>query len=92
MSVAVRVEGKTVRGEVAIPVQPGTKAATRDRALDALLALPLADAVDELGVVLAAAPHAYAFPQPGKDAEGRTRFLIQGRIEGDRLLPERPVP
>jgi hypothetical protein len=89
--VRVAVEGRTVVGEVAMAIAPGTKAAKRDRALDALLATPLHDAANELQVVLAASPSSYAFPLPGKDEEGRMRFAVRGRIEGDRLVPHRPT-
>jgi hypothetical protein len=85
----VEVRDRAVVGEVAIVVAPGTKANKRDRALDALLATPLHDAASELGVVLAASPSAFAFPLPGKDDAGRTRFAVSGRIEGDRLVPHR---
>ena len=88
-SVRVVVEERGVRGEVLLNVLPGTKADARDRVLDALLATPLADAADALGAVLAAAPSAYAFPQPGKDEAGRTRFEVRGRVEAERLIPER---
>jgi hypothetical protein len=92
MAPELRIEGDRVRGELALEVPPGTKAAKRDRALDALLAAPLSDAAGALDVVLAAAPSAFAFPMPGKDEQGRTRFVVRGRIEGDRLVPERPEP
>ena len=90
MAVEVRIEGSTVRGELALDVTPGTKRAKRDRAIDALLAVPLTDAAVALSVVLAAAPSAFDFPLPGKDDAGRTRFVVRGRVEGDRLVPERP--
>lgn len=92
MTVALRIEENTVRGELALDLAPGTTAAKRDRALDALLASPLGDAADALSVVLAASPSAYAYPLPGKDENGRTRFVVRGRIEADRLVPERPEP
>ena len=87
--VRVVIEGRGVRGEVAMSVAPGTKAGVRDRALDVLLAGPLAEAADALGAVLMAAPSAYAFPQPGKDEAGRTRFEVRARVEAERLVPER---
>jgi len=79
-----------VLGSLALTIAPGTKAAARDRALDGALARPLADAAAKLSVVLAAAPSTFAFQQPGKDDRGRTRFLVSGRVEGDRLVPARP--
>jgi hypothetical protein len=88
----VRAEGSTVRGAFALAVAPGTKAAKRDRAIDALLAVPLADAAEALSVVLATSPSAYAYPLPGKDEAGRTRFAVRGRVEGGTLVPERPAP
>ncbi len=87
--VRVAVENGAVVGEVAIVVAPGTKAKKRDAVLDVLLAAPLFDAASELHVVLAAAPSSFAFPLPGKDEAGRTRFAVRGRVEGDRLVPQR---
>ena len=90
MTLALWVEGRTVRGELALDLPPGTTAAKRDRAIGALLVAPLSDAAATLSVVLAAAPSAYAYPLPGKDEAGRTPFVVRGRVEGDRLVPERP--
>lgn len=87
MSVELHTASDEVTGEVAIAVAPGTVAKARDRMLDALLAAPLEGAAGELGVVLAAAPSAYAHPLPGKDEAGHTRFRVHGRREGDLLVP-----
>ncbi len=65
----------------------GTVAAACDRAIAKALADILTDAANRLGVVLAAAANKYARPLPGKDAEGRTRYTVSGRVEGGRLLP-----
>jgi hypothetical protein len=91
MSVELRIEGKVVSGEIALAIAPGTKAAAQRRALDGVLAIPLAAAAEKLGAVVAASPSAFVTQEPGKDAEGRTRFRVRGRVEGDRLLPARPA-
>ena len=90
MTIELEVKGKTVQGEFALAVAPGTLAKDRDREIDALLAGPLSDAADRLGVVMAAAPSAFARPLPGKDESGRVRFQVAGRVEGERLVPFRP--
>ena len=87
MASTVHIEGEEVVGEISLAVAPGTVASVRDRRLDELLGEALHRAANELQVVLAAAPSAYAKPLPGKDAEGRTRFVVRGRVEGDRLVP-----
>ena len=86
--VALTVHGKNVDGDVAIEVGPATVARERDHALDLALAGPLADIAKELDAILAAAPHRYARPIPGKDAEGLTHFAVRARLEGDRLVPD----
>ena len=78
-----------VEGEVALTLAPGTRAEAQGGALDRALSGPLADAATELGVVLTARPSAFAFVQPGKDDQGRTRFVVRGRAEGGRLVPAR---
>jgi hypothetical protein len=87
MTVKLQVQRTSVQGEVALVVPPGTPAAEQDRLLLQALNGPLSDAVREMGVVLAAAPRKYARPLPGKDAEGRTRFFVAGRVEGEALVP-----
>ncbi len=89
MADALTIKDQLVSGEIAIDVPPGTTAQVRDRALDEALSGPLNDAAGELGAVLAAPPHRFAQPLPGKDEEGRTRFSVRGRAEGGRLVPER---
>jgi hypothetical protein len=88
MSDLLSVKDDVVSGELALDVAPGTTASERDRRLDALLAEPLADAADRLGAVLAAPPHRFAKPLPGKDDAGLTRFAVRGRAEGGRLIPD----
>ncbi len=84
-------DGLEVSGEVALHVAPGTVAAVRDRALEALLSKPLEALAEEKDAVLVVAASGYAFPQPGKDGQGRTRFIVSGRIEGGRLMPKKIV-
>lgn len=86
----LRVEATHVRGELALVVAPGTVAKERDRLLDRALRGPLTERAEELGAVLVAAPASYCFVRPGKDEEGRTTFDVGGRLEGERLIPERP--
>lgn len=76
-----------VTGEVALVVEPGTRAEEQRTVLDAVLAGPLSQAAAEIDLVLAARPSSFAFGRPGKDAEGRTRFVVRGRREGNRLVP-----
>jgi hypothetical protein len=87
-SVTLTVRGNTVTGELALEVAPGTLAGERDRALDQALAGPLSEAAETLGSVLAAAPHRYARPTPGKDATGLTHFVVRARVEGETLVPD----
>jgi len=87
MTVRLCVEDNEVRGELALAVPPGTPAARRDRMVDDVLTDPMFDLAAELGVVLAADPHAYARPLDGRDEQGRTRFEVRGRTEGGRLMP-----
>ena len=89
MAAKLTLEGKIVSGEVRLDVHPAMSARDRDRALDAELSAPLTDIANELGVVLAGAAHRFAKPLPGKDDEGKMRFAVRGRAEGDRLVPER---
>ncbi|HEU4407306.1 MAG TPA: hypothetical protein VFS43_18705 [Polyangiaceae bacterium] len=90
--VELRVEGGEVTGELALVVQPGQRARSLNAALDRALGVKLSDAATSLGVVVAAAPHAFAKPLPGRDAEGRVRYAVRGRREGDRLVPAHGAP
>jgi hypothetical protein len=85
----VRVEESQggVTGEVALAIAPGTRADAQRDALETALSGPLTEAAARLDLVLAARPSAFAAAQPGKDEQGRTRFLVRGRMEGDRLVP-----
>jgi hypothetical protein len=85
----LRIDGDLVVGTIALSVPPGTVAAARDKMLDDALRLQLGDLADELRVALAAAPRRYAWPLPGRDEQGRTRFSVCGRVEGDVLVPHR---
>lgn len=87
MDIELQVRGNQVEGQLALPLPPGIRAAERDRLVDAAVTQALFEAAQQLGVVLAADPHAYAHPLDGKDSEGRTRFVVRGRVEGDRLVP-----
>lgn len=81
--------GKSLVGELALEMPPGTTAVARDRALDTLLGPRLEALALEMTAVVATAPSAFAFQEPGKDEQKRTRFSIRGVIEADRLLPQR---
>ena len=85
----LEIEGRTVVGELALELPPGTSAAVRDKAIDVLLNERLSARASELDVVLAASPSRFAIPRNGKDASGRTVFDLHGRAEGDRLVPVR---
>jgi len=80
----------TLVGELAVDVPPGTTAAARDKAIVALLGARLMALASDANVVVAAAPSSFAFPEPGKDEQKRTRFTVRGVIEADRLVPQRP--
>lgn len=88
----ITLEGDLVTGELALDLAPGMVAAQQRKSIDEALGEALASAAGDLGVVVAAAPHRFAFPLPGKDPEGRTRFSIGARAEGGRLVPARPAP
>jgi hypothetical protein len=81
--------GKALLGELALELQPGTTAAARDKAIDALLGPRLDALALAVTAVVAAAPSAFAFQEPGKDDQKRTRFIVRGLLEADRLLPQR---
>jgi hypothetical protein len=81
------IKGVSVSGEIAIAIPTGTIAVDCDRAIASALSDALTDAASRLGVVLAAPANKYARQLPGKDAEGRTRYVVSGRAEGGRLLP-----
>lgn len=83
----VVAEGGQVIGTVAVRLPPGMSSKERERAIDDALAGMLGEAVDPIGVVLAAEPVRYAQERRGRDAEGRTIFEVAGRVEGDRLVP-----
>jgi hypothetical protein len=89
MDQPLRIEGDRVLGEIALAIPPGTIAAARDRLLDTAIGAALTAITEELQVTPAASPSAFARPLPGKDDAGHTRFEIEGRIEGDRLVPVR---
>jgi hypothetical protein len=87
MTVSLRVESNEVQGELTILIAPGTVADNRDRLVDEALTEPLFEFARQNGVVLVADPHAYVRALDGRDEQGNTRFLIQGTMEGDRLIP-----
>ncbi len=84
---AVVVLGNRVTGTLAVRVAPGTSQQARLQIIEDALAEPLAAAVTELSVVLAAAPSKYVRERMGRDSEGRTVFEVEGVVEGDVLVP-----
>lgn len=76
-----------VTGTIVTLVKPGASREEREQAIEEALHVPLHQAAEELGVVLAAAPANYTRERPGRDAEGRTVLEVAGRVEGDRLVP-----
>lgn len=90
---AVVVQGMRATGSIAVRIPPGTSHQARMQIVDDALSEPLAAAASELGVVLAAAPSKYVRERSGRDAEGRTILDVDGRAEGDLLVPAvRPLP
>ncbi len=84
---AIVVQGDRVAGTLALRVPPGTSQEARLQLIEDALAEPLAAAVSELGVVLAAIPSKYVRERTGRDAEGRTILDVEGVVEGDLLVP-----
>lgn len=84
----LRIEGERVVGVVALDLSPGTRAGPQDEQLDKVLGPALSDLAEDLDCVLGAAASTFAKPM-GKLEDGRARFLVHGRVEGDRLLPVR---
>ena len=76
-----------VSGEIALDVPPGTSAKNLEKLVTQALVEPLHRVAEELDVVLAAVPIKYARQVPGRDEEGRTRYLVRGRREGGKLVP-----
>lgn len=87
MSDQLTVKDNEITGEIALAITPGTVADEQNRALDAALAAMLDDAAGQLGAVVAAPPHRFVRPIPGKDDQGRLRFSVRARAEGGRLVP-----
>ena len=88
MSVQLTRDGDAIEGVLALEVAPGTLAQAQSRAIDLALSEALTAEADALGCVLGAAPSRFARQLPGKDAEGRVRFSVRARVEGDRLVPD----
>jgi hexokinase len=76
-----------VTGTIALRLEPGISRAERTKRIADALAQDLAQAADELGATLAAAPERYTRERPGRDEEGRTLLDVAGRVEGDLLVP-----
>jgi|JI10StandDraft_1071094.scaffolds.fasta_scaffold323637_2 hypothetical protein len=90
IALTVGPDGEQLTGELALAVSPGTSADVQSRLIDDVLDGPLSDHARALGVVLDAAPARFTRGLPGKDAEGRVRFSVRARVEGDRLVPNHP--
>ncbi len=84
----LHVEGERIVGVVALDLSPGTRSGAQDKQLDEVLGPALTDLARELDCVLGAAASTFAKPM-GKHEDGRARFLVHGRVEGDRLVPVR---
>lgn len=80
-------DGDVFTGEVALAIAPGTVANAQNRAVDAAVLPILEVTAGELGVVLAAPPHRFVRPLPGKNEAGLMRFSIRARAEGGCLVP-----
>lgn len=90
VELSVDLAAETVSGELAIAVAPGTTADKQTRAIDGALGDALEARAKELGLVLDAQPSRFTRMLPGKDDEGRVRFSVRARAEGDRLVPAHP--
>ena len=69
--------------------------ATRARALERLLAVPLHEFATTVGRTLVAAAHRYAFPRTGAaatHADGGLVYDVRGRFEGEAIIPARAAP
>ena len=76
-----------VFGSIVVSVPPGAGTNARQAAIEAALAGQLHALARELGLVLAARPVNYTRERPGRDPEGRVVLIVEGRTEGDRLVP-----
>lgn len=80
-------EKERVVGVLAVEIGPGLSQKQRGRIIDAAITPALEAAVAELRVLLGAAPDRFVRELPGRDESGRTVFEVEGRVEGDVLLP-----
>lgn len=92
MSAQLSIEGDEISGEIALAIPPGMVAKDQNRAIDEALAVALDEVAGKLGAVLAAPPHKFVRPVPGKDAEGKLRFAVRARSEGGLLVPDHNAP
>ncbi|APR82315.1 Hypothetical protein A7982_07664 [Minicystis rosea] len=76
-----------VTGTILVKAKGGWSHQEREQAIDTALTDQLNEAVESLGVVLAAAPAKYTKERPGRDAEGNLVLEVAGRVEGDKLVP-----
>lgn len=67
----------------------GTTVAMREKLLDMQITDALNDAAQRIGVVLDTGAHGFAQLTGQVDGAKRSEFVIQGRVEGDRLVPVR---
>ena len=80
-------EDGEVYGTVAVLITPGAGADARQVAIEWALQGRLETLARDLGAVLAARPASYTKERPGRDAQGRVVLVVEGRVEGDRLVP-----
>lgn len=76
-----------VTGTITVKAKGGWSHQEREQAIEAALDAQLNEAVETLGVVLAASPSKYTKERPGRDADGNLVLEVAGRVEGDRLVP-----
>jgi hypothetical protein len=88
----LEVKGNEVSGEVAVVIPPGAAAQQIDRLLLEALNDELNNVAEELGVVLGTHPSRYAKPLPGKDEQGRIRYVVKARTEAGLLVPAHREP
>lgn len=89
MDVPLTLRDGEVTGEFALLVPPGTVALARDNLVDDHITDALFAFARSHCAVLAADPHDYTRQLNGHDDQGRTRFTVRARLEGDRMVPVR---
>lgn len=80
-------EADRVRGTVAIEIPPGSTKRDRLEAIERELGPQLLDAARSLGALPVASVERFTVERKGRDSFGRTVLDVEGRVEGDQLVP-----